>query len=88
MRRRGDHVILAVHVTERTRQAGRVQTVLTRHGDRIRVRLGLHDVHGEGGSPSGLIVLDVAGTPREAAALRRDLEAIEGVEVRSILFRH
>ena len=41
MRRRGDHVILAVHVTERTRQAGRVQTVLTRHGDRFTAdRLG------------------------------------------------
>lgn len=54
----------------------------------IQVRVGLHDVHGDAGAPNGLILLHVVGRPADAAALKRALQSIAGVEVRSMIFRH
>lgn len=83
-----DHMIVAVHVTDRVKQAGTVQAVLTKYGGNIKTRIGLHEPTLRGASPNGIIILELAGpktvTPAVIAALRK----IEGVEAKSLVFAH
>ncbi|MFA6028696.1 MAG: hypothetical protein WC969_02450 [Elusimicrobiota bacterium] len=80
------HVIFGVHVTERTRNAGRIQSVLTKHGCQIRTRLGLHDADESRCSPNGLILLEVVGKPAQVSGLEKGLKSIRGLEVKRMTF--
>ncbi|NLW50476.1 MAG: hypothetical protein GXY85_06485 [Candidatus Brocadiaceae bacterium] len=82
-----DHVIVAVHVTDRARHAGEVQGILTEYGAIVRTRLGLHDTTGAP-SPNGLILLELAESGPGAEAMIAKLAAIPGVEVQTITFGH
>ena len=44
---KGDHIIVAVHVTNRAKQASRVQSILTKYGGSIKTRVGLHETASE-----------------------------------------
>ncbi len=83
-----DHVLLVVHVSQRTRQASKIQAVLTRFGDIIHTRLGLHDTHGGPGTPDGLIVLALQGAEKDMSGLTDALRSIRGVEVTLVRFSH
>jgi hypothetical protein len=83
-----DHLILGVHVTDRVQRAEEVQAAFTKHGGTIKTRLGLHEVDGKRGAPSGVILLEVAGPAKNAVNLAKDLRRIRGIEVRQITFRH
>lgn len=78
------HRILGVHVTERVKRAADVQSVLSKHGRIIRTRLGLHHVHND----FGLILLELYGEERECEEMHAALAAIEGVEVKEMVFEH
>ena len=39
-----DHTIVAVHITDRLKEAVEVQKLLTRYGGQIKTRLGLHEI--------------------------------------------
>ena len=80
------HYILGVHVTDRTQKASDVQQLLTDYGCNIRTRIGLHDVSGEYCSPSGIILLELAGEECACQELADKLTAIEGVEVQKMFF--
>ena len=82
------HVVLGVHITERARNAVRVQQVLTEHGGCIKTRLGLHEPQGEQGGPNGLLLLEIVGGETKADALTAGLAAIEGVYVKRMVFDH
>ena len=83
-----DHMILAVHVTNRLKQAGRVQEILTRYGKHIKTRIGLHEANGRATSPSGLMILEFIGSVKRMTAAQTDLNAVPGVEARNIVFEH
>lgn len=83
-----DHIIAAIHVTDRVQQAGKVQEVLTCYGTYIKTRLGLHEATGNTVSPNGLILLELVGSSTDAENLLADLNRIEGVEAQSIVFGH
>ncbi len=87
-KRRADHTILGIHITDRVRHASEVQQALTAHGCQIKTRLGLHEVSDDYCAPSGIILLEVVGSASDRAALVRDLRRIEGVEVRKMVFTH
>ncbi len=82
------HVILGVHVTDRAHHVPGVQAVLTEHAAAIRTRLGLHDAHGGFCSPNGLIVLELIGDESTTHKIIDQLGAIDGVEVRQMVFEH
>jgi hypothetical protein len=86
--KKSDHLILGVHVTDRVKCAEDVQGVFTKHGGVIKTRLGLHEVNGTRGEPSGVILLEVVGPAKNATNIVKDLRRIRGVEVRSIVFHH
>jgi len=76
--------ILIVKVFTRSRQAPRVQEILTRHGCAIRTRLGLHEVSPDYCAEDGLIILELTGDSNEIAALQKDLETLEGVSTKLV----
>ena len=80
------HTIVAVHITDRLKEAVEIQVVLTKYGDIIKTRLGLHEI--DVGGASGLLLLDVVPPADRIAQFENDLRQVEGVEVKSISFEH
>jgi hypothetical protein len=85
---RDRHVIVGVHITDRMTEAGAVQAVLTKYGCNIKTRLGLHHVDADFCSPRGLILLELIGDESVCAQLVVQIAAIEGVEVKRMIFDH
>lgn len=83
-----DHVIVGVHITNRLKKASDVQGLLTQYGCQIRTRLGLHEASADVCSPSGIIVLELAGDEAKGRELCDRLNAIDGVEVQRMVFGH
>jgi hypothetical protein len=82
------HFILGIHITDRLREAVRVQGLLTEYGAHIKTRLGLHEIEPGGTSPQGLVILEVVGDDEVCQGLARRLSAFDGVEVQQMVFRH
>jgi hypothetical protein len=81
------HVVLAVHVTDRLKEAPLVQKTFSQFGNVIRTRLGLHEVTPNYSSPEGLMVLDIVGESK-ARQLQKSLNKIRGIETKLIVFKH
>ena len=82
------HIILGVHITDRIQHVDSVQHTLTEYGCSIRTRLGLHETDKGFCSPNGLLLLEMTDDETAAGELTAKLEAIEGVEVKSMQFDH
>jgi len=87
-RKPADHLIVAIHVTDRVLQASRVQQVLTRYGAHIKTRIGLHEATGKTASPNGVILLEMVGPTRRSLGILADLNRLAGVEAKSVSFAH
>ena len=83
-----EHIIYGVHITNRVKCAPDVQKAFTEFGCSIRTRLGLHDVHDNYCSPSGLIVLEMTGPAGEVRKFEKRLKGIHGVQVKKMVFPH
>lgn len=75
--------IMAVLINNRSKNALKMQEVLTSHGCTIKVRLGLHDA-GDFCSEEGLVILQLCGEDEQIKAMEKDLNSIEGVKARNI----
>ena len=82
------HIILGVHITDRIRHVEKVQQILTEYGCSIRTRLGLHEADKGFCSANGLLLLEMTDDVKNADALAAKLNAIEGVEVKKLVFDH
>jgi hypothetical protein len=82
----GKHIIVGVHITNRLRDAGKVQQVFSEYGCNIKTRIGLHDVQEGYCSPSGLVILDIIGDPSAFSELKSKLAVIEGLEIKEMVF--
>ena len=85
------HTILGVHITDRLKEACKVQEILTKFGMHIKTRLGLHELPQETGcaiGKNGLLLLEVVGEEEEIRKMCDDLNNLEGVEVQSMVFYH
>jgi hypothetical protein len=78
--------ILGLHLTDRVKEAIKVQDVLTKFGCSIKTRLGLHDVNNDVCSTNGIIILELCGSVEEMAKLENELLKIEGLEVQKMTF--
>jgi hypothetical protein len=78
--------ILGIHVSDRVKKAELIQPVLTKFGCTIRTRLGLHDVTEDFSSPTGMILLELTGDPKEFVKLENELLRIDGLEVKKMIF--
>jgi hypothetical protein len=75
--------IMAVVIDKRTKEAVRLQETLTKHGCIIRLRIGVHETMNVC-ADNGVIILNLCGTKREVAALKRDLVAIKGIKAKTM----
>ena len=82
------HHIIGVHITDRIRNAPRVQELFTQYGCNIRTRLGLHEVNGNHCSPHGLVILELFGEIQLCNELRDKLREIQGIQVQEMVFEH
>lgn len=79
--------ILGILITDRQKEAGKVQTLLTKYGCSIKTRLGLHEVNNDLCSTSGLILLELTGDKAEIDKLENELKAIGGTQTQKMVFR-
>jgi len=82
------HIVLGVHITDRLHKVESVQHLLTEYGCSIRTRLGLHEADKGFCSATGLLLLEMTDDMKNADALAVKLNAIEGVEVKKMVFDH
>lgn len=73
--------IMGILVDKRTKSAPVVQEVLTKYGDSIISRFGIHD---PGEEQHGLITLNVRDNESTISSLCKELDEIEGVIVKTI----
>ncbi len=83
-----NHIILAVHITDRVKKAPKIQQVLSRFGCHIKTRIGLHEASPEFCSPNGLVLLEMLDDLKTVKALQAKLDAIAGVETKRLVFGH
>jgi ACT domain-containing protein len=86
--KKGRHIVLGIHISDRVHHVPGVQNLLTEYGCSIKTRIGLHAVDEKFCSPNGLIVLEMAGPEQPTFELIEKLEAIEGVDVQKMIFEH
>lgn len=75
--------IMALLIDRRSKNAVKIQEVLTEYGCIIRMRLGLHE-SGDACSEEGLVVLQVCGTDKDVKELENALNAVEGTTVKTM----
>jgi len=78
--------ILGVHITDRLKDVPAVQAVFTEYGCNIKTRLGLHNVSGDYCASNGLVLIEFYGEPARCKEMADRLAAIEGVEVKCMVF--
>ncbi|NLI40037.1 MAG: hypothetical protein GX421_02445 [Caldisericales bacterium] len=79
-------MVFGIQVTNRAKNAGQVQKILTDYGCNIRTRIGLHEVDDKVCSPSGLILLELYGKEQDILKMEETLKAIDGVVVQKMVF--
>ena len=82
----GEKRILGVHLSERVKDAVKLQDILTKFGCSIKTRIGLHDVAENYCSPCGLILLELIGDLKECDKLENELAKIKGATVKKMTF--
>ncbi len=78
--------ILGLRIDKPADRALALQQVFGKFGCSIRTRLGLHTPDEEDEDRRGVIILELAGDLDEMDKLESQLESIEGVEVRKMIF--
>ncbi len=80
--------ILGLMITDRIKEAGRTQKVLTKNSNIIKSRLGFHEVTENICSRVGMIILQLGGNPPEWDQLEKELQTIDGLEVQKMNFQY
>jgi len=80
--------ILGLLISDRIKEAGRTQAVLSQHARIIRSRLGFHEVSEDKCSRTGIMILHLTGSKEEWNALETDLNDIGGLQVKQISFTY
>ena len=80
--------IIGLLITDRIKESGKTQEVLTRYAHIIKSRLGFHEVSESVCSRVGFIILQVIGNHEDFTNLKKELSEIGGVEVQQMIFHH
>jgi hypothetical protein len=78
--------IIGLLITDRIKEAGKVQETLTKHSNIIKTRLGFHEVSEDKCSRVGFIILQLSGNAQDHENLEGDLAQIGGVEMQRMVF--
>ena len=78
--------ILGIKVTDRIKEVGITQEVLSKHASMITTRMGFHELTTEVCSREAYIILHLNGEEADYDHLVKDLSSIGGVEIREMDF--
>jgi hypothetical protein len=78
--------ILGLLISDRIKEAGRTQLMLSKYSKLIRTRLGFHELNENVCSRSGIIILHLTGSPAEWEEFENELSEIGGLEVQNMSF--
>jgi hypothetical protein len=79
--------IIGLLITDRIKEAGLTQKVLTRHAHVIKSRLGFHEVDENVCSRVGVMLLQLRGKTEDCDRLENALREIGGIEVQKMSFQ-
>ena len=80
------HIIFGMQLSDRESLAHDMQKLLTEYGCSIKTRFGLHDVHGNVCSPTGIILLEMFGDEAPINELEEKLKGMDGVTFKKMVF--
>jgi len=80
--------IIGLLITDRIKEAGKTQEVLTKYAHIIKSRLGFHEVSESICSRVGFIILQVAGSVEDFNNFHKELDGLGGVEVQQMVFHY
>jgi len=78
--------ILGLLITDRIKEAGQVQKLLTENAPIIRSRLGFHEVTEATCSRTGIVILQLTGTADQQDKFEAALRSVRGVDVQRMKF--
>ena len=78
--------ILGLYISDRMKESGQVQSILTTFGCSVKTRLGLHEVSDDYCAESGIMILELTGDLTECQKLENELLKLENVEVKKMVF--
>ncbi len=78
--------IIGLLITDRIKEAGRTQQLLSKYSRLIRSRLGFHELNDNVCSRAGVIILHLTGTEPEWADFENELRTVEGTEIQRMSF--
>jgi hypothetical protein len=78
--------IIGLLITDRIKEAGRTQEILTKHAHIIKSRLGFHEVSEDKCSRVGFILLQLSGKTEDHEKLELDLGEVGGIEIQRMIF--
>ncbi|MDD3687267.1 MAG: hypothetical protein PHE56_10930 [Bacteroidales bacterium] len=78
--------IVAIKVIDRIKEAGKIQSVLSRHNSSVKTRFGFHELNNSVCSRNALIILELAGTTEKDNQIIEELKQIEGIKTEIMKF--
>jgi hypothetical protein len=78
--------VLGIKITDRIKEAGITQSILSRHASFITTRLGFHELTNEVCSREAYIILHLSGEPSESEKLINELKDVGGIELGEMAF--
>jgi len=79
-------VILGILIGNEVADIVSFQQLLTKYGNVIRTRLGLHENHYKTPKVKGLLVLEMVGGAAEIASFEQAIRKIAGIQVQKMVF--
>jgi hypothetical protein len=73
--------LITIKITDRIKEAGLTQEILSRHASVITTRLGFHELTSDVCSREACIILHLNGEGKPVEELLSDLDGLEGIEV-------
>lgn len=83
-----NHLILALHITDRVSQVEEVQKIISEFGCSIKTRLGIHEASENYCSPAGIMILELLNDETAMKNFRDKLNSVDGVEAKELVFSH
>ncbi len=80
--------IIGLLISDRIKEAGRIQLALSKYAHLIKSRLGFHELNESTCSRAGVVILQLSGNPQEWQAFEDEIAAIGGVEMQKMSFTY
>ncbi|MCK9617899.1 MAG: hypothetical protein M0R21_08705 [Lentimicrobiaceae bacterium] len=80
--------IIGLLITDRIKEAGQTQVLLTQYAHVIQSRLGFHELSENTCSRTGIIILHLGGNAEECVRFEKALSEVRGIEVQKMVFNH